>query len=73
MFSICYRVPKILVGLRGVVVNVLDYDIVVNEFEPTSRYYVNTLAKVRRTFIPHQLRLRYYYYFTVMALALNNP
>ena len=26
-------------SLRGVVVNVLDYDIVVNEFELQSRYY----------------------------------
>ena len=44
---------------HGVVVNVQDSNIVVNEFELQSRYYIH---------------FRYSYFsFTRMSLALNNP
>ena len=43
-------------GLRGVVVNMVDWDIVVSEFELLSRYDVcfrtNTLGRGMKPFIP---------------------
>ena len=42
--------------LRGVLANILDYDIIISEFELKSRYYVhirtNLLRKGMNTFIP---------------------
>ena len=64
---------------RGVVFIVLDWDIVVSEFEPQSRYCVhfptNILEEKYEPTPPHQLCIRYYNYCssTGIALAFNNP
>ena len=70
MFSITHVIHKLLIGSLllintrervciGIVVNVLDCDIVISEFEFHSRYYVhhrtNTLKKGMKAFIFPQI------------------
>ena len=64
-------------GHLRVRVNMLEYDIIVNEFKLQSRYYVyfriKTLGKGMNSLFPHLVKLHFYCHNTRIALTLNNP